>query len=89
MYDQTFGRRYTLGRRNWDGKKMAWTPEIMDHPLQGIQLIVGTHVHIHNVSLIGKPTNFGLKQELEEKWKKQKELESIGDFHTTTELSYK
>ena len=35
LYDQTFNRRYSMGSRNWDGKRMAWLPEASDHPVQG------------------------------------------------------
>ncbi|XP_003388257.1 PREDICTED: uncharacterized protein C1orf158 homolog [Amphimedon queenslandica] len=39
--------------------------------------------------LQGASTNFGLKEEKEEKWRKEKELESIGDFVTSNHLTYR
>jgi hypothetical protein len=39
--------------------------------------------------LIGEGTKFGLKEAIEEKWRKLRELESHGDFTTNTKVSYK
>ena len=40
-------------------------------------------------TFLGEGTKFGLKEELEQKWRKQKELESFGDFASTSQISYK
>ena len=37
----------------------------------------------------GKSTNFGLKEAVEEKWKRLQELESHGDFTSTYSQSFK
>ena len=39
-------------------------------------------------SISGEPTRFGLKEAIEEKWRKLRELETHGDFATSTKLSY-
>ena len=40
------------------------------------------------IILSGTPTNFGLLQKLQEKWKKEAALEQIGTYATTHKLSY-
>ena len=78
-----------MGRELEDGLHVSGMaiPEKTDHPR--LLLIVdqssGTIVFL----ITGASTNFGLKEEKEEKWRKQKELESIGDFVTSSKLTYK
>ena len=36
----------------------------------------------------GQPTNFGLYQQLQQKWKKQDEIETVGDYSTTYHMSF-
>ena len=74
--------------RELRGYGLLYIPEKTDHPK--LLLIVdqssGTIVFL----ITGASTNFGLKEEKEEKWRKQKELESIGDFVTSSsKLTYK
>lgn len=42
-----------------------------------------------SLALSGDSTNFGLREEVEEKWKRLKELESHGDLTTTYTLSFR
>ena len=52
-------------------------------------LVLVRAVTIRGLLLAGEGTKYGLKEQLEEKWKKQMELESIGEFNSTAKLSYR
>ena len=38
--------------------------------------------------IVGHPTNYGLLQKLQEKWKKEAAMKNLGTFVTTYKLSY-
>ncbi len=40
-------------------------------------------------SITGKCTNFGLKEEVERKWKKLEEIERRGDYTTLYSIAYR
>ena len=93
LYDQQFNRHYAVGPRKWDRHRLAWLPEASDHPMDGEQL----PIHQSSFSILmwiaflvsGKSTNFGLKEELEERRRRRQALESHGDFDTTHALVFK
>ncbi|XP_045162974.1 cilia- and flagella-associated protein 107-like isoform X2 [Mercenaria mercenaria] len=82
-YDEHYNGRWQENNfppsRQWNSHQLAWGPEKSDYPLQ-----------VSRESKRGgaNPTNFGLLQSLQEKWKSQIADETRGDFQSTYSSSF-
>lgn len=90
LYDQQFNRKYSTGTRKWDRHRLAWLPEASDNPMQGgSQCSMGSYPLLSMCLCAGVSTNFGLKEEVDKKWKQLEDIESNGDYATMYSFTYR